>query len=294
MSDRKKPNDAMYLSGSTLPKIPASPVLEKWTREAIADGVVTNMGTLAHLAKENPEAAVRRIAQIHWETTKPDGPLSAAECGTMVHAFMEAWLLGQPTPECKPDEWEQVAPFVNNLAEWMADWKPEPVLVEAVVFNHYALVAGRMDAMVRFRNGPLADGKPKLIDLKCKMKAYTNRGYPQKPYGDTVAPQLTGYKWAEGLWTAPQEPRINTRKSRHYLLSAEERAQLVPLSDVTGCAAEEIDTHIIQVTPLSTRVFEIESGPEQLEFVKAIADVARLKEQAREWVSDPLYIGSET
>lgn len=287
-SSRKRPNDEMFLSGSTLPKVLAAPQLEEWAITATAEGVVKNIGELAHMCVEAPDVAIARIEQLRWEMSPTGGPLSAAEAGTLVHAVMEAWLDGEPTPDIPPAHWEQVAPFVNNLASWMTEWKPEKVLTEAVVYNRYAMVAGRLDAVVKFRAGPHAGERNWLIDLKTKMKAFTSRGHPQKPHGSAVVPQLTAYKWAESL--APFEPRINTKQGRHYLLSSTEREQLLPFHDYVG-PLEELGTAIIQVTPLSTTVFPIECEREQLDWVKALADADRGQRESKDLVLDPIYVG---
>ena len=286
-SGRKAPNDEVFISASTVAsKVLANPVLENWSIEATAKWVIENMGSLAHIAATDPEAAFERVKSARFEASGEKGPLRATERGTKLHEVIEHWLIGEDRPTLSAAEDEQLSPYINEISAWFVENRPEPIAIEQAVFNDYAKVGGRFDMALKFRAGPLAGDRIWLCDTKTKNSSVTARGYDQKPYGDAVSPQLASYRWAEWATTFP--PRMQTRGSRAYLLNATEREHLVPLSDTLG-DPEEMGTLVLMVTPEWARMFPVETGREVLDWVKSISAASVGKEKARKYVGEVVW-----
>lgn len=284
---RKAPNDETFLSASTVAsKVLANPVLENWTVEATAKWVIENMGSLAHMATTDPDAAFQRVKNARFEASAEKGPLRATDRGTKLHEVIEHWLVGENRPTLTAAEDEQLGPYITEISTWFVENKPEPIAIEQAVFNDYAKVGGRFDMALKFRAGPLASERIWLCDTKTKNSSVTARGFDQKPYGDAVSPQLAAYRWAE--WSATFPPRVQTRGARNYLLNTSEREHLAPLSDTLG-DPNEIGTLVLMVTPEWSRMFPVETGREVLEWVKAIAAAGNGKEKARKYVDEPVW-----
>ena len=152
---RKAPNDEVFVSASTVAsKVLANPVLEKLDGEATAKWVIENMGSLAHMATTDPDAAFQRVKNARFEASAEKGPLRATERGTKLHEVIEHWLVGENRPTLTAAEDEQLGPYITEISTWFVENKPEPVAIEQAVFNDYAKVGGRFDMALKFRAGP--------------------------------------------------------------------------------------------------------------------------------------------
>lgn len=100
----------------------------------------------------------------------------AARRGTEVHALAEQLVNGEEV-----DVPPELAGHVASYVDFLDTWKPEPVLVEATVYNLKIGFAGTLDLIAR-----VPDGRTLLMDLK------TNRS---GIYGET-AYQLALYRAA--------------------------------------------------------------------------------------------------
>lgn len=273
-SGRKSPSDVVFPSMSTLAgNTLASPALENWAIEATAQRVVEQMGTLAHRAVDDPGGTIEEIKGLRF--ARPDGQMTASQRGTFLHEVLENWLHGEAAPKVPPGLESQLQPSIDALAEWMRTNRPRMIASEQAVYNDHVGAAGRFDGVLAFEAGPHA-GVTGLIDLKTKGESKTARGYDQKVYGDSVALQLAGYKYAEHYATF--KPRTQGEKwaekrkygGRVYLLNDAERGVLGRTEDLWGMRGEEMRTFVILLTPDWCRTHEIDTGPDVLDALKAV------------------------
>jgi hypothetical protein len=268
---RKKPTDEVWPSMSTLAgNTLASPALTNWAIDTTAVRTVSTLDAIVRLADTDVGAAIRHIKEIRW--SRPHGELSASERGTFLHTVFENWLHGVAAPPVPPHLVGQLQSSIDRLYEWFVENKPEMISSEAVIMNERVVAAGRYDAVVLFRAGPLA-GQVVLLDLKTKSESTTARGYPVKPYGDSVCLQMAGYRWAQRY--ADFEPRTqegNTHKygGRVYLLSPAEKESLKSTEELWGRSCEDLETAVVLLTPDWCQTFVVDTGPDVLEYLKAV------------------------
>jgi hypothetical protein len=271
-SGRRSPNDRRFLSHSSLGKVLASEILENWAISKTAEVTIENLGTLAHMAKDDPEEAKRFIRECRFQK-RPGTNLTEAQRGTFLHSVFENWLCGVAAPPVPAGEEWLLQPMIDQLTTWMQLHRPEAVAVELVVYNLAAETAGRGDAWLRFGAGPIREkfGADTVwhCDLKTAADPRTGRGNDKRPYADSVGLQLAGGRWAEKH--APFEPRIKNERGigRQYLLNDAEEATLLDLAELVG-APEEMRTAVIHLTPEWGRTFPIETGEKVLERLKDV------------------------
>jgi len=285
---RKNPNDRVYLSGSSIGKVLANRALDAWAMNTTAEWVTRNSGLITHLVSEGEtDKAERLIRDARWSSSSEEGPMTAAERGTAIHAAIEHWLIGEDRPTLPSAGHEaQISGHLDAVSQWFIENDPEPIAIEMVVFNDYAGAAGRGDMWLRFKKGPLAGAKAFLVDTKTKAAALTKRGYPVKPYSD-VGLQLAAYKWAEWAWLdQDNNPRRARKGDRSYYLNEPETAALTKMEDITG-DPQEVGSIILQVTPTGAQMFPIDTDREVLHWVKDVVGANRGK--SLDLVGEPLW-----
>ena len=113
--------------------------------------------------QHTPEDAVHRVrkAKLGKDAAKD----RAAGRGTDAHSIVEAFLTEGKTP--RPSDWPpELHGYVIALTKWLLDAKPDPILVERLVYSDYGY-AGRADLLARI------DGTPTLVDFKTSGKGMT-------------------------------------------------------------------------------------------------------------------------
>lgn len=264
---RKKPSDIVHPSMSTLPKVLHSGALESWGFTQTAKNTVANLGRLAAMSVEEAE---KWVTDARWQ--RPDGLMRAADRGTYLHTVLEHWMEGATPPDPPAEHEAYLRPFINQLYSWMVEYQPKMVLSEAAVFSTVTHTAGRGDLWVTFPNH--TGDQVWLLDAKTKEDR-TARGHETKPYGDSEAIQLAGYRYATHRMTFP--PRVKgeswqDRKQyggRAYLLNEAEVAASQPMSEIVGDPAE-LRTAVLLLTPERALIYEIDTGPEVFEAFKAV------------------------
>lgn len=189
--------------------------------------VVDKSGPLVGWAKRiTAEAAVRHAAELPgWVESFGDtgavGMLTkasnvirdkAANAGSEIHQFAEAITRGQDV--VVPEE---LAPYVASYRQWVADFEPEFLAAEEMVYSHHGY-AGTFDAIVRIA------GEVWMLDYK------TSKGV----YGETAL-QLAAYANADFIGRAGDPARYAIPAIEQYgvVHIRPEGAELVPY-DVTG------------------------------------------------------------
>jgi hypothetical protein len=90
--------------------------------------------------------------------------LEAARQGTDVHKSMECILKGE--------EWDTTNPMLVTAAEWVKENIEETLWIEKTLVNHSLKIAGRCDALVRFRKSSSAwddvGSSPVILDFKTR------------------------------------------------------------------------------------------------------------------------------
>lgn len=109
--------------------------LINWSANATADYAINNWDELAEL---KPAARLERLKKGRYQDRD-----TAANRGNEVHRFAERYISGEEA--LVPPE---IAGHVDSYVQWVDDWKPEPLLVEAVVMSHRHGYAGTLDLAV--------------------------------------------------------------------------------------------------------------------------------------------------
>lgn len=159
--------------GGGVPK----PALLPWGIKMVAEAAVESISFLPEMVERDRDEAVRYLKGSPY--AKRD---KAADLGTLVHEWIEAYSLRKPMPE-PPDE---VAPYLAAFKVFLADFNPGFTATEASVYNRAERYAGTLDAIAHLRL-PLYGGDGHYI-----LDAKSGKGvYPE------VGLQLAAYRHAE-------------------------------------------------------------------------------------------------
>lgn len=166
--DGQRADGVTTVMSKALPK----PALTYWAARCVAEYVVDRFDDTADIVGSlSRDKAVNELKGVPWSQRD-----EAAATGTEVHDLAERLVKGEEV-----EVPEQLAGFVDSYVQFLNDWKPRPVLVEATVASRKWMVAGTLDLVADLPNGRRA-----LMDLK------TGKGvYPD------VALQLAAYRYAE-------------------------------------------------------------------------------------------------
>lgn len=164
--------DGVEVPGVTtvLKKALPKPALVGWAAKSVAEYVADNLAEVAAMTGSRWDI-VNELKGTPYRQRD-----AAANRGTEVHGLAEELVHGREV-----EVPEQLAGYVDSYVRFLDEWKPKPVLVEAVVGSRKWQYCGKFDLLA-----DLPSGERALIDLK------TSRGvYPE------VALQLAGYRYAE-------------------------------------------------------------------------------------------------
>lgn len=167
--DGQRADGVTTLLGKGLPK----PALLPWGIRSVAEYAADHLDLLVQMQPMGRNAIVDALKQSPYT----DRDL-AAKRGTEVHALAERLIKGEAVEV--PDE---LAGHVESYLRFLDEWKPEPVLVEAVVGNRRWNYCGTADLLAKYPHSDL----PIWGDIKT-----TRSGI----FGETAL-QLAAYRAAE-------------------------------------------------------------------------------------------------
>ena len=153
--------------GKAMPK----PALVGWAARSVAEFVADNPLEVEALRSAPRDTMVAELKEAPYRQRD-----AAANRGTEVHGYAERLVKGEEV-EVPPE----LAGYVDAYVQFLDEWSPRPVLVEATVANLRWGYAGQLDLVA-----DLPSGERALLDLK------TSRGvYPD------MAVQVGAYRHAE-------------------------------------------------------------------------------------------------
>lgn len=162
---QRVPGVTTILSGG-LPK----PALINWAANSTAEYAVDHWDELRDL---DPSKRLKKLQGARYEERD-----AAANRGTEVHELAEKLARGEEIVVPDP-----IAGHIESYVQFLDEFQPVVVLLEATVFSHRHGYAGTLDAVFEF---PTL-GQTLLCDIK------TNRS---GIFGETAA-QLAGYRYAD-------------------------------------------------------------------------------------------------
>ena len=179
--------DENYYSATTminggLPK----PALINWAKKFTAIYAVEHLPALTALVEDDPDGAIDWLKNAAWRDRD-----KKAELGTYLHEAVEAYVLGKPFPEWKPEARAKMEQFERFLA----DFQPVFEMTEASVYNRTHRYAGTLDAIIML--GHEVPRTSLILDMKSGKDIYPE-----------VALQLAMYRHAEfiGLPDGSEQP----------------------------------------------------------------------------------------
>lgn len=234
---QRVPGVTTILSGG-LPK----PALINWAANSTAEYAVDHWDELTELelSKRLKKLQGARYAERD----------AAANRGTEVHNRAEKLAAGEEVDV--PDD---IAGHVESYIQFLDEFNPTVILLEATVFSHKHGYAGTLDAIFQF-NHPLPPHftmeQPILL---CDLK--TNR---TGIFGETAA-QLAGYRYADVY--------VDKAGVEH------------PMVKVDGCAAIHVRADGYSLIPVI-------AGPQQHRSLLYAAQVKGFVDDSRDLVGDPI------
>lgn len=163
------------------------PALMHWASFEAAQCAVDNIPALVKARGEAARLNMRTWIQ-HAAERKRD---TAANLGTIVHGFLDAQILGQPTPEYTDEQ----RGFIDAFGRWLEKWQPEFEASELTVANPEHGYAGTLDAIARI---PALTDELLMIDWKTGKSVYPEVGM-----------QLAAYRKATIGWTRPEGLQVD-------------------------------------------------------------------------------------
>jgi hypothetical protein len=115
------------------------PALIGWAKKVTAEYAVANLKSLEVLVADDPAGAVDWLKGAAYRDRDRKGNI-----GTAVHAAAEAYVLEAPYPAWPED----VAPYMRGFLQWLEDFRPTFLAVEAPVLSRTQRYAGTMDGIV--------------------------------------------------------------------------------------------------------------------------------------------------
>lgn len=139
-----------------------------WAKRVTAEAAIDNWQELPKwIDLSGRDGAVQMLTKV--ATVKRD---RAANAGSEVHALAEAIARGQDVPVD-----EELAPYVAAYRTWLADWQPEFLAAEEMVFSLTHGYAGTLDLIVR------EAGEVWLLDIKTSKGTYAETAMQLAAYG---------------------------------------------------------------------------------------------------------------
>lgn len=224
--------------------------LINWAGNATADYAINNWD---ELGKMKPAARLSKLQKARYEDRD-----TAANRGTEIHSWAEKYIAGQEVHV--PDE---IAAHVESYMHFVAEWQPEPVLIEAVVMSHKHGVAGTLDLIVDFPAELITRqrGFEHLSELDRPIRALVDLKTSRSGIFGEVALQLAIYRTADV-----------------YLDENGEEQPMLPVDIVLA----------LHVRGDGYSLFPIEAGPEQVREWLYAREVARFSEE-----TSRTYVGEE-
>jgi hypothetical protein len=147
-------------SVTTVLRLLAKDGLDRWKLRTVAEAAVHHRRHLEDLrARYGDEEAARRLAQAADRVAG-----RAAERGTAVHCYAEAWAKGEALPEPAPEH----EGYLRAFEAFVAGWRPRFLGAEATVWAKEAGYAGTLDAWAVVE----VEGRRHLIDYKTSKAVY--------------------------------------------------------------------------------------------------------------------------
>lgn len=224
--------------------------LINWAANTTADYAVNNWDELAAM---KPAARLEKLRKARYEDRD-----TAANKGTRVHQLAERLVAGE-----KVDVPDDLTGHVESYCQFLDDWEPQPVLIEAVVVSHKHGVAGTLDLVADFP-----------VELLCEQ--------PGLEYlaGDRPARAVLDVKTSRsGIFG---ETGLQLAVYRHADVYLDEHGEEQPMVAVDLALGLHIRADGYDLMP-------IEAGPAQLREWLYVREVARFAEEtSKSYVGQPL------
>lgn len=159
--------------GGGIPK----PALLPWGIKMVAEAAVDAIGFLPEMVERDRDEAIRYLKGSPY--AKRD---TAADLGTLVHKWIEAYSLKKPMPKA-PDT---VVPYLDSFLQFLEDFHPEFTATEASVYSRTQKYAGTLDSIATFRLPMHEEPGTFILDAKSGKGVYPEVGL-----------QLAAYRYAE-------------------------------------------------------------------------------------------------
>jgi hypothetical protein len=229
---QRVPGVTTILSGG-MPK----PALINWAANSTAEYAVDNWAALSGLT---PSERLKKLQGARYEVRD-----AAANRGTQIQPLARGEEVDVP---------DDIAGHVESCVQFLDEFRPDPVLLEATVYSLKYGHAGTLDAVFDFPNGLRGFPQPApriLIDWKSNRTGV---------YGES-AYQLAAYRCSE------------------FMLDEAGNGQ--PMIPVDGCAVVHLKADGFDLIPMT-------AGPVQYREFLYIAQVRRVTDESRDLVGNPI------
>jgi hypothetical protein len=252
-----------------------------WTATEVAKAAIRTDRTWHSMLDDTDEDEVARwIAQKRFDTR---GERSATKLGTAVHAAIEHQVVTGRRPDLGMDLGgengvfdDELAPYLDSFDRFLDHAQPQFEAAEMTVYHPTYGYAGTLDGIATI------GGQRFVIDYKTSKQSFDGRGKRKAPWQD-AGPQLAAYRWAESC--APFKARKYEQWSRrYYLLSDDERDQLLPMPQVDGGL-------VVHLTPRHADGYPFDCGEKTFESFLYLIETHRIaQEEAPRWRGEPLFL----
>lgn len=216
--------------------------LINWAVGKTADAAVEDQAIWQAMVDKGQHKEARQyLSGARWRP-RPGCTLTDADAGSLFHRLAEQWIFDGRRPPCDNRE---VNALLDSFGKWLDSAQPTYDALEMTVYNPDEVYAGTLDAIIS------VDGKRYVLDYKTSLDP--DDGKRKRPW-HSVAPQLAAYRHAlyVAVWKARTEERFSRR---YYLLSADERANALPMPEIEG-------GYCLHITPWHADLYYVRTGPD--------------------------------
>jgi hypothetical protein len=196
------------------------PALMHWAAIEVAACAMDNLPALVRARGPQARAEVQDWLR-HAAERKRD---TAADLGTTIHGFLEAQILGQPTPEYTDVQ----RPFIDAFGRFLDDWQPVYEATELTVASTVHGYAGTLDFIAHI---PALGVGLLLGDYKTGKAVYPEVGM-----------QLAAYRRADVGWTRPDGVQVTPPETPGGAVVLHVRPDGMDGGTKAGYSLREVDT----------------------------------------------------
>lgn len=175
--------DGQYVPGvTTILGVLDKPAIARWAATTVAEYVADNPDAVANLRTMGRDPMVQALKGLPWARRD-----DAGKRGNILHDYAEQLLAGQDV-----EVEDQHVDVMQSALDFMADWKIEPLLIEAAVASREHRWAGTLDLIAGYTRPDTGTSGVGIFDWKSGKALYPEFAWQLNAYAHAEFHGLAG------------------------------------------------------------------------------------------------------